>query len=244
MTGTLGYFDTEIFTLGLFWMPFIVLGGYGFDTERIARLPEQAFGQQVVVRSGTAAPLVPLEPLARHAAAAWGEDRIAFIRVEMPGDANSVVTVQRTAGGSVIGDAMNFDGATGEYIGTTSGVPNAALGFAGAMIGLHEGLFASPFLRWLYFLSGLLGSAMIATRSDLLGAETQAEDGRSRPGAGLSIRRADERGDHRRAAGGGRRVLLGQSPAARRAGRARRPGGALHVPGLAGMFRARGGASD
>lgn len=152
-----------IFTLGLFWMPFIVLGGYGFDTERIAHLPEQAFGQQVVVRSGTAAPLVPLEPLARRAAAEWGEDRIAFIRVEMPGDANSVVTVQRTADGSVFGEAMNFDGATGEYLNTTSGLPNAALGFAGTMIGLHEGLFASPFLRWLYFLSGLLGSAMIAT---------------------------------------------------------------------------------
>ena len=152
-----------IFTLGLFWMPFIVLGGYGFDTGRIASLPEEAFGQQVVERSGKAAPLVPIGPLARRAADEWGEDQISFIRVEMPGDANSVVTVQRSARGSVFGDAMNFDGATGEYAGTTSGLPNAALGFAGALIGLHEGLFASPFLRWLYFLSGVLGCAMIAT---------------------------------------------------------------------------------
>ena len=152
-----------IFTLALFWMPFIVLGGYGFDMERVARLPEAAFGDQVVERSGEAAPLVPLGPLARHAAAEWGEDRIAFMRVDMPGDANSVVTIQRAAGGSLIGDAMHFEGATGEHVNTTSGAPNAALGFAGTMIGLHEGLFASPFLRWLYFLSGLLGCAMVAT---------------------------------------------------------------------------------
>ncbi|MCY4123204.1 MAG: PepSY-associated TM helix domain-containing protein [Acidobacteria bacterium] len=153
-----------IFTLGLFWMPFIVLGGYGFDTARVASLGEEALGQQVVARSGTAAALVPLEPLARHAADEWGgEDQIGFIRVEMPGDANSLVTVQRTADGGIIGDALHFDGATGQYRSTTSGYPNAALGFAGTMLGLHEGLFASPLLRWLYFLSGLLGCAMIAT---------------------------------------------------------------------------------
>ena len=29
------------------------------------------------------------------------------------------------------------------------------------MLGLHEGLFAGPVLRWLYFLSGLMGTAMI-----------------------------------------------------------------------------------
>ena len=28
---------------------------------------------------------------------------------------------------------------------------------------LHEGLFAGPFLRWVYFISGLMGAAMIAT---------------------------------------------------------------------------------
>ncbi len=28
---------------------------------------------------------------------------------------------------------------------------------------LHEGLFAGPVLRWLYFLSGLMGAAMVAT---------------------------------------------------------------------------------
>jgi hypothetical protein len=29
------------------------------------------------------------------------------------------------------------------------------------LLGLHEGLFAGPALRWLYFLSGLMGTAMI-----------------------------------------------------------------------------------
>lgn len=32
-----------------------------------------------------------------------------------------------------------------------------------AMLGLHEGLFAGPLVRWLYLISGFLGCAMIAT---------------------------------------------------------------------------------
>jgi hypothetical protein len=31
------------------------------------------------------------------------------------------------------------------------------------VLGLHEGLFAGPLVRWLYFLSGLLGTMMIGT---------------------------------------------------------------------------------
>ena len=35
--------------------------------------------------------------------------------------------------------------------------------FGTTVLGLHEGLFASPLLRILYVLTGVLGTAMIAT---------------------------------------------------------------------------------
>jgi uncharacterized iron-regulated membrane protein len=40
--------------------------------------------------------------------------------------------------------------------------PNSRV-FSEVLLGLHEGRFASAFLRWIYVLSGLLGAAMIAT---------------------------------------------------------------------------------
>ena len=233
-----------IFTLGLFWMPFIVLGGYGFDTGRIASLPEEAFGQQVVERSGKAAPLVPIGPLARRAADEWGEDEISFIRVEMPGDTNSVVTVQRSARGSVFGDAMNFDGATGEYAGTTSGLPNAALGFAGALIGLHEGLFASPFLRWLYFLSGVLGCAMIATGAIYWVQKRKPRMAEVDPGRGYRfVERMNVATIVGLPAAIGVYFWANRLLPVELAG-PRQLGGPLPVPGLAGVLRARGGAAD
>ena len=43
-----------------------------------------------------------------------------------------------------------------------------------ALLGLHEGLFAGPVLRWLYFLTGLLGTAMIGTGLVLWTAKRKA----------------------------------------------------------------------
>ncbi|MEM6708346.1 MAG: PepSY-associated TM helix domain-containing protein [Pseudomonadota bacterium] len=153
-----------LFTLGLLWMPFVALGGYGFDIQRIVKLPAEFTAEDSVERSGESRALVPLLPLAEQAEAAWGPQQIAFIRVDYPGDANARVIVQQRSTGRFSSDAMTFDGVSGALLGTTAtGVPNAALEFAGLMFALHEGGFAEPLLRWIYFISGLIGTAMIAT---------------------------------------------------------------------------------
>ena len=51
------------------------------------------------------------------------------------------------------------------------------------MLALHEGRFAGPVLRWLYFASGLLGCAMIATGLVLWTAKRRAkQDKRAKAG--------------------------------------------------------------
>ena len=85
------------------------------------------------------------------------------IEVLHPGDASAQVNVQRVAGVGTLSEVLAFDGVTGATLSERDAAPNAPLAFGSAAIGLHEGLFAGPLLRWLYFLSGVLGAAMIAT---------------------------------------------------------------------------------
>ncbi|MEM8766381.1 MAG: PepSY-associated TM helix domain-containing protein [Pseudomonadota bacterium] len=152
-----------LFTVVL-WMPFVALGTYGFDTEKLLGLQEEVLGTAAPERSGSEAPLVPLAPLAAEAEAVWGDGSVRSVEVLLPGDANARVNVQRRSDfGFLGGGVMIFDGVSGELIDERDGLPNATLGVAGTLIALHEGLFAGPVLRWLYFLAGLLGTGMIAT---------------------------------------------------------------------------------
>ena len=60
-----------------------------------------------------------------------------------------------------------------------------------ALLGLHEGLFAGPVLRWIYFLTGLLGTAMIGIGLVLWTVERKAKAaaGRGLPPAAVDRRR-------------------------------------------------------
>ncbi len=60
------------------------------------------------------------------------------------------------------GRAVTFNGVTGQMLGSTPEQP-LAMAVGGAFYGLHMGHFAGPVLRWLYFICGLAGTAMIGT---------------------------------------------------------------------------------
>ena len=114
-----------------------------------------------------AAPLPDLMPLVRMAEASWGGDAaLERVTIRNPGRTDATVTLRpRHRGGSdVLPDSqeLRFDA-----------VSRALLEAQPARIGvgrvhrvlleLHQGRFAGQALRWLYFISGLLGSALIAT---------------------------------------------------------------------------------
>lgn len=151
-----------IFTVFL-WMPFIALGSYGFNVDGIAEVQEELLGGGHPEHLGTPEPLLPLTTFADAAVAVWGEGSVRSIEVLRPGDASAQVNVQRVAGVGTLSEVLAFDGGTGAMLSERDAAPNAPLAFGSAAIGLHEGLFAGPLLRWLYFLSGVLGAAMIAT---------------------------------------------------------------------------------
>jgi uncharacterized iron-regulated membrane protein len=87
------------------------------------------------------------------------------LAVYLPGDANAKVRFDRLEPPSFTRTEANllFNAATGAPLPSKDAPKLAANQFADVMLALHEGHFATPVLRWLYFITGLLGAAMVAT---------------------------------------------------------------------------------
>ncbi|MFV3075050.1 PepSY-associated TM helix domain-containing protein [Niveispirillum fermenti] len=112
---------------------------------------------------GEAAPLLPLPDLIRRSGAASGDPLPYRITIHHPGDAAAVAAVIPRV--ERLGDrygALLLDAVDGRPLHRP---PAAGPGLAthGVMTDLHAARFADPLLRWLYFLSGVAGTAMIAT---------------------------------------------------------------------------------
>ena len=115
--------------------------------------------------AGKPAALAPLAPLLQQARELWSGGNVGRLTVNNPGDVNASVVLLRDAGDRLVYDfssAVTFNGVTGQLLGATpeQSLPRAV---AGSFYGLHMGRFADPVLRWLYFLCGLAGTAMIGT---------------------------------------------------------------------------------
>ena len=137
------------------------------------------------VTTGQPAALAPIGPILDQARRAWGPDQVSRIGVALPGDAAARITLQRRPGSRISrgqAETLVFAGATGAVLTSARPAPEPISAFRAALLGLHEGLFANGVLRWLYFLSGVLGTAMIGTglvlwtvkRRQKLGAAGQA----------------------------------------------------------------------
>lgn len=138
--------------------------------------------------AGRAASLMPIGLLLAQAQTRWGEGQIRSVSVINPGDANARIDVRRLPYGNVHPRYENiwFDGLSGAILFDKTPPSTGAETFSNVIIGLHEGHFAGPVLRWLYFASGLLGAAMIATGLVLWTTKRRQQLGRNgEPDAGL-----------------------------------------------------------
>lgn len=131
-----------------------------FDTT----MTESAAARLTVEPAGVAAPLAPLAPLLATAERQWGTRRIDGLDVHHPGDANArvYIRVSPDTSPSRQSEGLLFDGVSGELLGHDA-VPSRSVSktVADMSMAVHEGLFAGPVLRCLYFLSGLLGTVMV-----------------------------------------------------------------------------------
>ncbi|WP_447599384.1 PepSY-associated TM helix domain-containing protein [Nitrospira sp. Nam80] len=150
--------------LVIFWQVYIPAGVdlfYGGDPEKLFDDVEQHIERPP---QHSSAPLVSLQALERRARTHWDGGTTEWIEVNHPGDLRATVDISRRPDDrlALISDRVTFDGATGEVLQVWEGSRPAFLTYS-VLIGLHYIWFDKITIRWLYFLMGLAGSAMIAT---------------------------------------------------------------------------------
>lgn len=158
---------TGMVTLMLMYMPWGVQANYPSKAQQAAFLAEvfPGTGGRDAKPAGQAKPLHALGPLVHQAQARWQGDPVGRVDVANPNDAAATVTMLRrwnTALNSVQ-PSLKFNGTNGQQLAAEGEVMGAAVQTRGVLYGLHQGRFAGPWLRGLFFLSGLAGCAMVAT---------------------------------------------------------------------------------
>lgn len=114
------------------------------------------------------APLTPIMPLFAAGQEEW-RDRggVGSITVTNPGRANATIELRPAESDGVrrgSSDRLLFDGVSGERLDTPAAPPQpGAMATGSVLMGLHLARFAEPGMRWLFFISGVGGTAMIGT---------------------------------------------------------------------------------
>jgi uncharacterized iron-regulated membrane protein len=147
------------------YMPLIVAGSYGTGEDAQRTFFDELFAESdKVERANSPGNLASLSAMVAIAESRWGENQVRYLDIANPGDANARVSIGRQLNSPLrASPELVFNGVTGELLTDKAAVTSAPRTVRDTFLGLHEGLFANTVLRWLYFLSGLLGTAMIAT---------------------------------------------------------------------------------
>lgn len=148
------------------YFPWIISSFYGAGQENKERMFDDIFSAiETPVATGKKSELVDFSLIWKQLEQKGLHDSIAFIEVLHPHDENSQIKLY-SANENMLSNAHKqwvFHGVSAEYLAHKNANETLPQAIRDLFLALHEGLFANTFVRWLYFLFGLLGSAMIAT---------------------------------------------------------------------------------
>jgi uncharacterized iron-regulated membrane protein len=167
VTGVLGLpFNFIIALSGLIifmsvFMPTPQSISYQGDKGAFEREAYGEFEREPVGRPGV---LGSLDAMQAEAMRRWDGERPYFVRVVNPGDANGYVEMRRPfdRGVTMNIDTLYFDGASGRVL-KEFRTDKPVMTVQRFIQGIHFIQFRHWTLRWLYFISGLMGCVLIAT---------------------------------------------------------------------------------
>lgn len=145
-----------------FYVTFIPLANYGKEMRSI--ITEVFPSQKAVKINHKPASLIDIKFIVNDAKKDF--EYIKSITIVNPNDSSAQVEVKREYTTLLKGnkvDKIYYDGLTGKRIEKPNLNKPSSNTFRSIMTGLHVGLFADDFFRWIYFISGLLGTFMIST---------------------------------------------------------------------------------
>ncbi|RYF27568.1 MAG: PepSY domain-containing protein [Comamonadaceae bacterium] len=187
---------TGLFIFYASYMPWPLRTAYGLGDGAYGRFQAELLHNAAEPpdrrRSGEAAPLVALAPLLQQAQALTGQAARVVV-IEHPGDRHATVRVmgrvddaadgaQRGGSRTILNPAgsVAFDGVSGALLQLQRPEPDAPFATEqvhGVMEALHYARFGGWPMRWLYFVSGLLGTAMVATGTVLFSVKRRQKSG-------------------------------------------------------------------
>ncbi|WP_051237077.1 PepSY-associated TM helix domain-containing protein [Ottowia thiooxydans] len=140
-------------------------GGASTTAPNTASQPGER-GEQA--KSSDIATMAPLGPMLAQAQARWPERGVGLISVQNPGTAGMTVELREQGGRSLItrgvSERLVFDGVSGALVSAPPLLqPSATSATYNVLMSAHIGRFAGPSLRWLLFLSGVVGTFMAAS---------------------------------------------------------------------------------
>lgn len=149
-------------------MPGVLTASYGAGEKNSERFYDAIYSQDVAHKdaAGIAAKNISLTRIITDVEQRWGKNKIDYIGIENRGDINAhIEIVQYGYDGLEDAPRLTYNAVTGQlqHASNSNNVLSAPTQFYEVMTTLHEGSFSGPILRWLYFISGLMGAAMIAT---------------------------------------------------------------------------------
>ena len=167
---------TGVVTLVTLFLPWGGLAAYKGDAAALSR---DLYPSITRMKSDKPAPLAPVAPMLRTAMARFDGAGIATVSITNPGDAAAVVTVSsgERPGIAIAQHNFSFDGKTGRVLNEFV-ERRGAMRLHDTLYGLHMGRFAGLASRWLYFLSGCLLTAAIASGLILWTAKRRRPHGR------------------------------------------------------------------
>lgn len=165
--------------IGYLYMAPVITASYGTGEDA-----QETFSGEFLRRtertspSGITAHLLPLGPMVREAERRWGEKTVRYLDIRHPGDKSAFVRIGHEWASPVRRPpTLMFDGANGDLLRASDGIFSTPLAVRDVLLGVHEGLFAGPVLRWFYFLSGVVGTAMIGAGMILWTVKRRAKAG-------------------------------------------------------------------
>ncbi len=149
-------------------MPGVIVGSYGVDKDQYKGFVKSVFEQPGhPEHNQTPADSITMLSLLPDIESRWGKNLIHSIGLDERGTASAHIQVKHHKHTGISeGEKLIYHGYTRELLFDsmeTPYSPSVGKKLYSLFTDLHEGNFSSTALRWLYFLSGLMGVGMIAT---------------------------------------------------------------------------------
>jgi uncharacterized iron-regulated membrane protein len=149
-------------------MPSIIGASYGFGDENLDRYYDDVYLEDIVQQdaAGIKATSIDFSDIFSDITKHIGSNNIDYIGIENRGDINAYIEVSKSGyDGLSDSETYIFHGVTGQFqsVGKSNESTSMAKAFYDTLFVLHEGKFSDYSVRWLYFISGLMGAGMIAS---------------------------------------------------------------------------------